>query len=136
MPARPAASRSASPAFVSHSQRELVVTRNRTFASLRAVSTRNWRRLLYTSNPASLLTPVMFPPGLAMFVTIPPATGSAVRARIGMVAVRGLSARVSAQVMARIRSGRLTTTVRADLFGAVVPTKDRIPLDDEVLPSI
>ena len=53
-------------------------------------------------------------------------------ARIGMVAVRGLSARVSRTTQGDDQIGTAANNRASDLFGAVVPTKDRIPLDDEV----
>ena len=53
-------------------------------------------------------------------------------ARIGMVVVRGLSARVSAPLMGEDQIRTAANNRASDLFGAVVPTKDQIPLDDEV----
>ena len=52
-------------------------------------------------------------------------------ARIGMVAVRGLTQRKRTS-QGEDQIGTAGNNRASDLFGAVVPTKDRIPLDDEV----
>ena len=54
-------------------------------------------------------------------------------ARIGMVVVRGLNPSASAPVRGEDQIGTAGNNRASYLFGAVVLTKDRIPLDDEVL---